>query len=66
MIQNQPADSAEAIEKLGEIGALLAAALLRLQDRKSSPNSAGNRDKSLDFEAVSHGHVGREREDIGT
>ena len=52
--------------ELAEIGALLAAALLRLQDRKSSQKSAENRDKSLDFGPVSHGHVGREREDVGT
>ena len=66
MIQNQPADSAEAIEKLGEIAALLAAALLRLQDRKSSQNSARNRDNPLDFEPKLHGHVHRKYEDIGT
>ncbi|QDM19120.1 hypothetical protein FNL55_26090 [Tardiphaga sp. vice352] len=51
---------------LTEIAALLAAALLRLQDRKSSRISAENRDNPLDFEPGSLGHVHRKCEDIGT
>lgn len=57
MIQPRRADSADTSEKLGEIGALLAAALLRLQDRKSSQNSTAYRNNPLDFEAGSDGHV---------
>lgn len=49
----------ESSEKLTEIGALLAAALLRLRDRKSSQNSADYRNNQLDFEASSTGHVAK-------
>lgn len=42
---------------LAEIGALLAAALLRLQDRKSTQISAQNRNNPLDFGGGSDGHV---------
>jgi len=45
-------------QELAEIGALLAAALLRLQDRKSTQISARNRNNPLDFGAGSDGHVG--------
>ncbi len=44
-------------DKLTEIGALLAVALLRLQDRKSTQISARNRNNPLDFGAGSDGHV---------
>lgn len=44
-------------DKLTEIGALLAAALLRLQDRKSTQISARDRNNPLDFGAGSDGHV---------
>ena len=54
------------LDGLTEIAALLATALLRLQDRKSSRISAENRDNPLDFEPGSHGHVPREREEICT
>lgn len=43
--------------ELAEIGALLAAALLRLQDRKSTQISHQNRNNPLDFGAGSDGHV---------
>jgi hypothetical protein len=45
--------------ELAEIGALLAAALLRLQDRKSSQNSTAYGNNPLDFEAGSDGHVAK-------
>ena len=54
------------LDGLTEIAALLAAALLRLQDRKSSPISPAKRDSPLDFEPGSHRHGPREHEDLRT
>ena len=54
------------LDGLTEIAALLATALLRLQDRKSSRISAENRDNPLDLEPGSHGHGPREHEDPRT
>ena len=51
---------------LGEIADILALGLQRLNARKSSLILPENRYSSLDFEPGSHGHVPREREDIGT
>jgi hypothetical protein len=51
---------------LDEIASILALGLLRLHARKSSLISPEKRDNPLDFEPMSHGHVQREREDIGT
>lgn len=51
---------------LAEIAGILALGLQRLNARKSSLISPANRDNPLDFEPGSHGHVQREREDIGT
>jgi hypothetical protein len=45
---------------------ILALGLQRLNARKSSLISLDNRDSPLDFGPGSHGHVPREREDIGT
>ena len=44
-------------ERLTEIAAILAAGLLRLQGRKSSPNLPAARDSSLDCEGNSGGDV---------
>ena len=44
-------------EHLTEIAAILAAGLLRLQRRKSSPNLQAARDSSLDCERHSRGDV---------
>jgi hypothetical protein len=51
---------------LGEIAGILALGLLRLNDRKSSLISPEKRDNPLDLDPGPHGHVHREREDIGT
>lgn len=51
---------------LGEIAGILALGLLRLNVRKSSLISTEKRDNPLDLDPVPHGHVRREREDIGT
>ena len=60
MIHGRAADSHEAKEKVGEIGAILAAGLLRLQSRKSSPNLPAPSDSSLDCEGNSSGDVAAE------
>lgn len=57
MIQTHPTDSTDPRKKIGEIAALLAAALLRLQDRKSSRLSQCHEENPLDCEAVIDGHV---------
>lgn len=44
-------------DRLPEIGAILAAGLLRLQKRKSSPNSTVDADSSLDCEQHFGGDV---------
>ncbi|WP_299813292.1 hypothetical protein [Tardiphaga sp.] len=51
---------------LSELAEILALGLQRLNARKSSRISPANRDSPLDFTPESHGHVQREREDIGT
>jgi hypothetical protein len=45
------------LERLGEIATILAAGLLRLQSRKSSPNLPALGDSSLDCEQLSGGDV---------
>ena len=60
MIHGRAADSHEAKEKVGEIAAILAAGLLRLQSRKSSPNLPAPSDSSLDCEGNSSGDVASE------
>ena len=47
---------------VGEISAILAAGLLRLQSRKSSSNSPASGDSSLDCEGKSGGDVAAEVE----
>jgi hypothetical protein len=54
------------LDILGEIAGILALGLQRLNARKSSLISPTNRDNPLDCEPGSHGHVQREREEIGT
>jgi hypothetical protein len=49
-----------------ELAEILALGLLRLRARKSSPILPEIRDNPLDCEPESHGHVQREREEIGT
>jgi hypothetical protein len=49
-------------ERLTEIAAILAAGLLRLQGRKSSPNLPAARDSLLDWEGNSGGDVAAEIE----
>jgi hypothetical protein len=51
--------------ELNEIAEILAAGLLRLMVRKSSPNSLINRDNPLDFEGGAQRHVQRQDEDVG-
>jgi len=53
-------------ERIDEIAGIFALGLQRLNARKSSLISPGNRDNPLDCEPESHGHVQREREEIGT
>jgi hypothetical protein len=65
MLANLPADSDGSQERLGEIVAILATGLLRLQSRKSSPNSTVEADSSLDCERHSGGDVGRKVEVSG-
>ena len=60
MIHGRAADSHEAKEKVGEIAAILAAGLLRLQSRKSSSNLPAPSDSSLDCEGNSSGDVAAE------
>jgi hypothetical protein len=62
MLANLPADSDSTQERVGEIAAILAAGLLRLQSRKSSPNSPAARDSSLDCEGIAGGDVAIETE----
>jgi hypothetical protein len=50
MLHARPTDSVASRERLGEIAAILAAGLLRLKSRKSSPNSLAPGDSSLDCE----------------
>jgi hypothetical protein len=59
-------DSRSARETIVEIAEILALGLQRLNARKSSLISPVNRDNPLDFKPGSHGHVQREREEIGT
>ena len=59
-------DSRSARERIEEIAEILALGLQRLNARKSSLISLANPDNPLDFEPRPHGHVQREREDIGT
>jgi hypothetical protein len=58
MLHTRPTDSVASRERLGEIATILAAGLLRLQRRKSSPNSAGEVDSLLDCGSGSGGDVG--------
>jgi hypothetical protein len=48
MLHARPTDSVASRERLGEIAAILAAGLLRLQSRKSSPNSPSETNSPLD------------------
>lgn len=50
---------------LSEVADVLAAGLLRLMVRKSSPNSLVNRDNPLDFQGGAQRHVQRQDEDVG-
>jgi hypothetical protein len=50
-------DQMTAAERLDEIGDLLAAAFIRLQQRKSSPLSPDNRESSVDFSAPQRSHA---------
>jgi hypothetical protein len=50
------------IEHLTEIATILAAGLLRLQSRKSSPNLPIQSDSLLDYERSSAGDVGGDLE----
>jgi hypothetical protein len=52
MLATNSSDSHSGADRLGEISALLAAGLLRLQTRKSSPNSPSETDSPLDCEPV--------------
>ena len=52
----------ESTDHLTEIAAILAAGLLRLQSRKSSPNLPAAGDSSLDCEGKSGGDVAAEVE----
>ena len=52
MLATNSSDSHSGADRLGEISALLAAGLLRLQSRKSSPNSPSEIDSPLDCERV--------------
>jgi hypothetical protein len=52
MLATNSSDSHSGADRLGEISALLAAALLRLRSRKSSPNSPPETDSPLDCERV--------------
>jgi len=49
-------DRMTAAERLDEIGDLLAAAFMRLQQRKSSPLSRDGGESSLDFPVDQRGH----------
>jgi len=62
MLAVSPTDSDSAHQRLGEIAAILAAGLLRLQSRKSSPNLPAPGDSSLDCEGNSGGDVAAEIE----
>ena len=48
MLHARPTDSVASRERLGEIAPILAAGLLRLRSRKSSPNSPSEADSPLD------------------
>lgn len=50
-------DQMDLAERLDEIGDLLAAALIRLQQRKSSSLSPDNGESSVDFSAPQRGHA---------
>lgn len=50
-------DQMTVAERLDEIGDLLAAAFIRLQQRKSSPLSPDNGEISVDFSAPQRGHA---------
>jgi hypothetical protein len=52
MLAILPADSDSTQERVGEIATILAAGLLRLRSRKSSPNSPFEIDSPLDCESV--------------
>jgi hypothetical protein len=57
MLATNSPDSHSGADRLGEISALLAAGLLRLRSRKSSPNLPALGDVSLDCEGNSTGDV---------
>ena len=59
-------NSADHRSHLSEIADILALGLQRLNARKSSLISPADQDSPLDFAPGSHGHVPREREEIGT
>jgi hypothetical protein len=52
MLATNSSDSHSGADRLGEISALLAAGLLRLRSRKSSPNSPSQTDSPLDCQRV--------------
>jgi hypothetical protein len=56
-------DVRERSQYLGEIATILAAGLLRLQSRKSSPNSPSETDSPLDCEPVFGRHEAGNFED---
>jgi hypothetical protein len=55
-------DVSKRFQNLAEIAAILAAGLLRLQSRKSSPNLPVAGDVSLDCQGISAGDVAAEVE----
>jgi hypothetical protein len=62
MLAILPADSDGSQKRIGEIAAILATGLLRLQSRKSSQDSTVEADSSLDCERHSGGDVAGEVE----
>ena len=52
MLATSYSDSHQVQDRLGEIATILAAGLLRLQTRKSSPNLPSETDSPLDCEGV--------------
>jgi hypothetical protein len=58
MLDSHNPDSLPSQEHLAEIGEILAAGLMRLRARKSSPKSPDPGESSLDFSPHQSGHAG--------
>ena len=65
MQQHPENQSTTAPERIAEIGEILALGLMRLLARKSSENSAGSREVSLDCVGGKSGDANSEMERIG-